>query len=376
MRLFTLLLFVIILAACSTKQANDSIDGHVLVVKDSILLSNPDSALFLPGYIYTGNQNYYQVNIMPPFTTHVYNKSGLFTGYYLGNQSEDERNRLPFFANALIPVDENKLAYITGAVMHLVMYDTLKQKQLEKLVVDSKGEPIFNQYRVTNDTHIGYFDEGIFILPFDNNKVPQFDIHHYKTETVGIVDTSGTLIRAFGGYAPRYKERLIPYRTLPLLAVDKKNDIIYNAFGADERIYKYDYAGNLLNTFGTKGAKITDHTFPEQPTEDVESWKRNWLSTPVYSSLYFDEKRNLLYRIYAIDTPVDQIQKLGNFLSKDAYLQVYENEKLITEYKLPANCRWTILKIDEEGYLYFASKYFYDKPQDQKTWIYKISIGI
>ncbi len=242
------------------------------------------------------------------------------------------------------------------------------------VVLDTSGMPSFSKYRISNDTHLGYKDQDLYIVPLENNTTDHFDKAFYTSETIGILNTKGVLINAFGEYPSTYQSNILPYRTVPSLAIDSNRKRIYSGFAASESIAVYDYEGNLQSTFGEVGGEIERQNFPSINQMDQEKWATYWHAAPVYNSMYFDEERQLLYRIYAEDTPENQAKALGNLLHKKAYLQIYRDEILLQEMALPQDFRWKILDIDEDGHLVFASKFYHDGPEEQQTWIYKVML--
>ncbi len=106
---------------CSSPQEQEN-RQFKLQTLDSISFKNPDSVLFMPGYVYAKQNRFYYLNVSSPYTTHLYNQQGAFEGYILGN--EDEEDNLPFNANLLVP-EADSLQYFTGAIMHFLTYNRI-----------------------------------------------------------------------------------------------------------------------------------------------------------------------------------------------------------------------------------------------------------
>ncbi|UII27904.1 hypothetical protein LVD15_05645 [Fulvivirga maritima] len=373
---FTSILILCIIGCSSKKPETEAKSEYSLNLIDSVKLNFPDSIPIQAGSIYRQeNGSYLYVLKRAPNTIIVFKENGDFVTSFGGLGSAPDQ--FPFFVSSLISTNEEILA-LTGALMHVIHIDSSFHITNKAMVEDSAGTPIFKNYRVANnsDRLIALEEDSLLIVPIEDNASDAYTEEFYASNTIALVSPKGQLIKAFGEYeSVFYEHSFLPHRNTSSITYNKKDKLIYQIHTGSEEVYNYDLDGNLVGKISHIGENIENSEIKGLTKEQSDGlWLQYWNQFYFYDDIYYDNHRGLLYRIYSEDTSPSKAKKLSHVYEKDSYLEVFEDNKYVSQVKLPDQLSWRIMDIDEEGKIYFKSKYKWQKEDTQEGYIYKYSL--
>ncbi len=152
------------------------------------------------------------------------------------------------------------------------------------------------------------------------------DEFYKNSYSLAIVGRNGKIKQMFCTRSPVYeKYKYIPNFKFPIF--DICQDTLYYSFEADSLIYKQDLTTNKIISFGNGGQDMrTDYRETKNFEDSDDNFFEDYEIYGYYQSIKYIPQTNLLFRSY----------HKGQQEKSDG-LQVYHNNYLIGDYKVPSN---------------------------------------
>lgn len=389
---------------------NCNIISQTLTLKDSVKVA---------GNIQHDYRSIGQIQIIDTLIYFLYSDSGKVIIYSLKGEKIDQISlegkwkkgvSYSSVAQGYIPENEGDFLIFNSNGDHFFYFDKNGKKNKRFRYVKAK----FHKVPYTLLPSTAYTFDPFETIYFDKNQkkifmpiIPAWDIYDrkgdykisaleniYNTEgLIGVFTYEGKLINVIGKFDEVYrKNKFLIYLNSIYSYYDPKTQTIFIGQEGSEQISTYDLSGKHLKTFGVGNS--TDYLPTISSKEEFQTIVyHNKLITNNYKYLFYDNKNNLTYRIYAKaiednTEPEKGYDKLAVLLEmkknkipgcprpskqemqqkellekKPHYLQIYDNTKnnvLIAEIQV--QYPFKILKA-EQNFIWVHSGFDYEKNQ-------------
>jgi hypothetical protein len=230
----------------------------------------------------------------------------------------------------------------------IYQYDLTNNKLLNKieLKIPETLSPISMPLLKWNES------KQLFVISTGHKDYVDDKDFYEKSKLISVFTKDGDHVSSFGSFPDYFKEVVHFNSWVRFFHSYLDDENIYLSFGRRPQIYKFDYNGQLLETFGQTSEEFdyrVEKISPEQPSFDQFS--------DLYYGLAKNENRNVFY--YFI---LDMDKPIGNGL-KFSYrvLRFDKDESIYMEAKVPSN--YKLLPGAKGDTLYF---YSIDKQYDEK----------
>lgn len=170
-------------------------------------------------------------------------------------------------------------------------------------------------------------DDSTILVPLsliNRNFSKTSDVRYEKGRILGRLNINTMEIKELWGRFPDfYTNNPLPFFEFFDYAVDKAHSQILVNHAPDSLIYRYDFNGDLINTFGFEPEGI-NRNYTKGFDVSSEAFKADMEKVGVNTGLYYDDESQLLFRTIMKD-----------FTSGVTVMQVYKDNDLIIEKLMP-----------------------------------------
>lgn len=354
------LALLLLLMACQpsgNQNLQDLSDQYELTwaIEDSLSLTGSDSLELKGGLVYMMGQraivlNHLDLNIW------VFDPQGTkprIIGRFGNGPGE-------FSSLQVVTGDTSLLIALDMSLNRISMFDTWGNYLGANMI--SRGENDSPYIMDTGFKQAKYCGNGQFLIPISSGRyIDNLNEEFYQEPSIGLYDTTGSLIRTFAPRADIYMEhKFLAYMNRVLIDFDEKESLVYLSQEATHVIEGFNLKGEKTTSFGFP-AKYGNSKTPFSLPRGGESKDYDY---PIMKAVIFQDVVVLddyILHFYRIGLPQNLEGKSFHRYDKPLYVQVYDKEgNLLADEPAPAD--WFSVKETEgNDYLWATQKGAYNE---------------
>ncbi len=330
---------------------------------ETILLKFPDSILVVPGKVKLIHDNFYYLEYYSSSRVHIFDTLGNYIKSIAG--IGEGPNRLKYNTAALVELPQGKIGFIGSTFTDFNIFNSFDSIVYSGYFSDKNGNPISrsDHLKIANWPFSALYlaNEKSIIFPIESTIYSEFSEEYYLNPVLGIFDSIGVKRALTGRFDEIYlQNKYLPYlKDFPTVANNSKSGEILFSQQGTHHFQVYNYRGDFIKSAGIKGENINSLNYLPIENENLSGRLLDTYRTQshAYFSINFDEKKNLIYRTYMVDVPLEVAESNpDSYFSRQGYIQVFDSSyNFLGEARIPSGFSFDIFSV-YKGNIYFKNK--------------------